>query len=111
MVAFFVLLQRGGLCRSAYSTIKDSCKKCKNEFKKIDFYSGAIRLLHPPGFSLRRKYVGGLLLGSTGLGTLGTVFRTALSAVLHTCGIECAANDVIAYTGEVFYTAAAYKHD
>ena len=53
----------------------------------------------------------GLLLGSTGLGTLGTVFAAALCTVLDTCGIEGAAHDVVAYTGKVLYTAATDEHD
>ena len=52
-----------------------------------------------------------LLLGSTGLGTLGTVFAAALGAVLHACGIESAADDVVAYTGKVLHTAAAHHYD
>lgn len=52
-----------------------------------------------------------LLLGSTGLGTLGTVLGAALGAVFHTGGIESAADDVITYTGKVFDTAAADEHD
>ncbi len=59
---------------------------------------------------------GGLLTFSgqfllLGLGTLGTVLRTALSAVCHTGGIERTANDVIADTGEVLHTTAANQHD
>ena len=46
-----------------------------------------------------------------GLGTLGTVLRTALGAVCNTGGIERTANDVIANTGEVLHTTAANQHD
>lgn len=53
----------------------------------------------------------GLLLGCTGLGTFGSVFRATLCTVFDTAGIECTANDVIADTGEVFHTAATYKHN
>jgi len=46
-----------------------------------------------------------------GLGTLGTVLRTALRAVGDTGGIEGTANDVIAHTGEVLHTTATHQHD
>ena len=62
-------------------------------------------MLHPSHLSDE------LLLGSTGLGTLGSVFGATLCAVLHTCGIESAANDVIANTGEVLNTTAAHEND
>jgi hypothetical protein len=51
---------------------------------------------------------GHLLLG---LGTLGTVLGAALQAVGDTGGIECTADDVITYTGEVLHTTTANEHD
>ncbi len=53
----------------------------------------------------------GLLLGCTGLGTLGSVFGATLCAVLDTCGIESAADDVVTHTGKVLYTAATNEDD
>ena len=52
-----------------------------------------------------------LLLGCTGLGTLGSVFGAALSAVFDTGSVESAAYDVVANTGKVLHTAAAHQHD
>lgn len=53
----------------------------------------------------------GLLLGSTGLGTLGSVFGATLCAVLDTGGIKSAAYDVVTHTGKILYTTATYEHD
>ena len=52
-----------------------------------------------------------LLLGCTGLGTLGSVLGTTLRTVFHTGGVECATHDMVANTGEVFYTTATHKHN
>src|SRR5215472_7472124 len=54
------------------------------------------------GPSLRRR---------AGLGALGTVFRTALLAILHTGGVERATNDVVTHTREILHAAAAHEHD
>src|SRR5690349_5200420 len=48
---------------------------------------------------------------SSSLGPLGAVQRTALPAVLHALGVEHAADDVIAHTGQVLDATAAQKHD
>ncbi len=93
-----------GLCRVAYSTCV-SCKKCKNEFKKCLFNLGCVQIASPVCGA------DGLLLGCTGLGTLGSVFGATLCAVLDTCGIESAADDVVTYTGKVLYTAATNEDD
>lgn len=53
----------------------------------------------------------GLLLGSTGLGTLGSVFGAALCTILDTGGIKSTAYDVITNTRKVLYTTAAYEND
>ena len=45
------------------------------------------------------------------LRTLGAVFGAAFFAVVHTGGVECAANDGVAHTGQVFHTTAAHQHD
>src|SRR3546814_6040201 len=45
------------------------------------------------------------------LRTLGAVLRTALLAVLDALGIQNAAQDVIAHTGNVAHAAAADQHD
>ena len=103
MVACFVILQPRPLTPGLLNQ-KDSCKKCKNELMKICLlgcYKNASPVMRDDG----------LLLGSTGLGTLGTVFAAALCTVLDTCGIEGAAHDVVAYTGKVLYTAATDEHD
>lgn len=84
---------------------KVSCKKCKNEFKIICLISRCVQI------RFTRLVKGRLLLGCTGLGTLGSVLGTTLCAVLNACGIECTANDMVAYTGEVLNTAAANEHD
>ena len=52
-----------------------------------------------------------LLLGCTGLGTLGSVLRATLGAILYAAGVEGATDDVVADTGKVLYTAAADEHD
>src|SRR5579859_880372 len=45
------------------------------------------------------------------LRTLRAVLRTALTTVLHTLGIQGAANDVVTHTGKILHTAAADHHD
>src|SRR5438128_1527660 len=42
---------------------------------------------------------------------LGAVLRPALLAPRHTAGVERPAHDVVAHSGQVFYTAAADEHD
>ena len=89
---------------------KDSCKKCKNEFEKFVLL-GCYKTASPAGRPTAEAACGELLLGSTGLGTLGSVFGAALGTILDTCGIESATDDVITHTGKVLYTTAAYEHD
>ena len=43
--------------------------------------------------------------------SLGAVFRTALTAVRNTCGIQSSADDVVTGTGEILDTAAADEND
>ena len=43
----------------------------------------------------------GLLLGCSGLGTLGSVLRAALGAVFHTACIQSTAYDMVTHTGKV----------
>src|SRR5262245_1522912 len=45
------------------------------------------------------------------LGPLGPVFRPALPAVCHTCGIQSAADYVITNTWKILHTAPADQHD
>ena len=47
----------------------------------------------------------------SGLRTLSTVLRTALSTVSNTSSIECTANDVVTYTRKVLYTTTTYEYD
>src|SRR5262245_53565199 len=58
-----------------------------------------------PGAEQKKRRAGKPLLR-----TLRTVLRTALLAVLHTLGVEHAADDVVAHTRKVFH-AAATDHD
>ena len=51
-----------------------------------------------------------LLLGRTGLGTLGTVLGTGLLTVGDTLGIQSTTHDVITHTGQVLNTAATDQH-
>ena len=44
-------------------------------------------------------------------GSFSTVFRTTLTATINTCAIQCTTNQVVTYTGEVFYTTTAHQND
>ena len=82
----------------------------KRVLKKL-ILLGCYKITSPAGRLTQEAAYDGLLLGSTGLGTLGSVFGAALCTILDTCGIEGAADDVITYTGKVLNTTAAYEHD
>src|SRR6476620_9992169 len=53
----------------------------------------------------------GPLRGISALLLLGAVAAASLLAVLHAMGVERAADDLVADTGEVLHTAAAHEHD
>src|SRR5450755_4508545 len=42
---------------------------------------------------------------------LGAILRAALLAARDANGVQCAANDVISDSGEIFYAASANQHD
>ena len=52
-----------------------------------------------------------LLLGSTCLRTLGSVFGATLCTILDTGGIEGTADDVVTYTGKILNSAATDENN
>src|ERR1700754_4520068 len=57
------------------------------------------------------RFGAGPLRGISALLLLGAVAATGLLAVLHTLGVERAADDLVADTGKVLPPAAADEHD
>src|SRR6201981_1735587 len=57
------------------------------------------------------RFGAGPLRGMSALLLLGAVAAAGLLAVLHALGVERAADDLVADTGEVLHPAAADEHD
>src|ERR671911_27584 len=57
------------------------------------------------------RFGAGPLRGISALLLLRAVTAASLLAVLHALGVERAADDLVAHTGEVLHTTAADEHD